>query len=184
MTLTETWKYVFVCLAVVILTVARKNYLVYLFADTTLCVYLCPSMFSARPFAPPVPLGWLFTLQIWIQENTQAGFDALLPDQFCLFTALVGAPLIEEGLYRGPLYLTKAYSRRWVWWSAALVLSAVFALSHARMGLSLLPLFLLGTSAAWLIMKTDRFWPSLALHALFNFYFSSIRLCPFLGLSD
>ena len=73
--------------------------------------------------------------------------------------------------------LTRAYSRSWLWWSAALVLAGLFALSHGRMGLSMLPLFVLGTCAAWLVMKTQRLWPSISLHVLFNFYFASTRLC-------
>ncbi len=180
----EAWKYILVCLAAAILSVAVKNYVVYLFYDTTFCTYLCPSIFGERPFEAPLLLEQLFGLQTGIQEWVQAGFKTLWPDPFCLSTALLVAPVLEETLYRGPLYLSRTFSSGWTWWIAATLLSVLFALSHGRAGLSLMPLVVLGTGSAWLVMRTQRFWPSLALHTLFNFYFASTLLCSFLFAGD
>ena len=60
---------------------------------------------------------------------------------------------------------------------AAAVLATAFALSHGQIGLALFPLVALGLGSAWLVMKTGRLWPSLALHGQFNFYFFSASLC-------
>ena len=72
-------------------------------------------------------------------------------------------------MYRGPLFLMESRIGRYIWWFLAIFLCVIFALSHRITGLSLLPLIVLGLTSSWLILKTGRFWPSFALHFLYNF---------------
>jgi len=86
------------------------------------------------------------------------------------------APVLEEGLYRGPLYLFRKWSEHPLWWAAALVLTLLFALSHTRAGLALLPLLTLGMASVWLVARTRKFWPSIALHFCYNFFLLSVTV--------
>ena len=77
MPFSESWKYVLICLAAAVLAVGLKNYLVYLLYDTTLCTYLCPSIFGESLFEYPIPLQRLFDFQIWLEESAQEASQAL-----------------------------------------------------------------------------------------------------------
>jgi membrane protease YdiL (CAAX protease family) len=45
-------------------------------------------------------------------------------------------------------------------------------------------LSVLGFSSSWLILKTRRFWPSITLHAIYNFYVMSYPLYQSIFWSD
>jgi membrane protease YdiL (CAAX protease family) len=172
----ETWMYVLVCFALAALVCAAKNYLSVSLQGTPLCGYMCPSVFGERAFALPTSLDWFFALQIGVEEQVQSLFNGLWNDRFLLITGLVSAPVLEECLYRGPLYVFRDRAGSIVWWGAAVLLSVVFALSHSVSGLSLLPLVTLGLASAWLIFRSQKFWPSIALHFLYNFFLLSVTV--------
>jgi membrane protease YdiL (CAAX protease family) len=77
----------------------------------------------------------------------------------------VFAPVFEELIYRGPLFLTRRLKKSFLWWSMGVGLSVLFALSHGRNGLALMPLIILGICSLWLISTTHRFWPCLDITA-------------------
>jgi len=174
--LPEILGYVLICFALAALVCAAKNFLIFSLQGTPACGVLCPSVFGDRGFPLPTSLDWLFGMQISAEEHVQSVFDRVWKDPFLLITGLVAAPIMEESLYRGPLYAFRRWSERGWWWGAALVLSTLFALSHSRAGLSLLPLMFLGIASAWLIARTGKFWPSVGLHFLYNFFVISITV--------
>jgi len=170
-------RYILLCLALVLLSCALKNYLVYFLSDTVFCEHLCPSVFGRDVFSYPEPINQFYRLHQSIVDVFQRYFNVyLFNDRLHLISGLIVIPLIEEAIYRGPLYLTRKYAASPVWWLAVTVLVTLFTLSHDRSGLALLPIFVLGLSSCWLIKVTGKFWPSLILHFLNNFFFFSIIL--------
>lgn len=167
------WLRTLACLAVVVLACGLKNYLLVLVTGTAFCPYLCSSPFRTDLlFAFPF-LESLFETQRWLQEGLQGLVDTLYRDPWNLSTSLIFAPLSEELIYRGPMFLTRGFLRPALWWPAGILLALLFALSHGRNGLPLLPLLVLGVGSLWLIATTNRFWPAVVLHFLHNFFFSS-----------
>lgn len=172
------------CLALVILTCGLKNYLIFFISGTVLCPYLCPSVFgSDYLFSTPL-LGQLFQAQIWIMQKLQDFVDMIILDKWKIATSLLFAPVVEEFIYRGPLFLFRRSADNPLWWMAGIGLSVIFALSHGRDGLALFPLIIFGICSLWLVSITHRFWPSIVLHFLYNFFFLSIRLYQSLSVSD
>jgi membrane protease YdiL (CAAX protease family) len=167
---------VLACLAVVMIACAVKNYLTLILSGTALCPHLCPSAFPSERFFEFPLLELVFETQRWAQEESQALVDLIVRDPWNLATTLMFAPAYEELVFRGPLFLTRGRIPRPLWWSAGILLSVLFTLSHGRSGLALLPLFALGLCGLWLISTTHRFWPTLALHFLHNFFFTSALL--------
>ncbi len=78
---------------------------------------------------------------------------------------LVAAPLGEEVLFRG--FLLQGLVRRWGFWPAAVVTSAVFALAHVWPYLYV-PIFVMGLAFAWLFWRTGSLWAAIAAHATMN----------------
>lgn len=176
------WLRVLACLALVFLACGLKNYLIYLSSGTALCPYLCSSVFEVKYSISP--LEHLFTAQTWMEKKFQGIIALFFIDKWNLFTSLAFAPVIEELIYRGPLLLTRRLLHNSLWWLLGIGLSGIFALSHGRSGLALMPLFVLGICSQWLIFKTHRFWPSISLHFLHNFFFSSVLIYQSLWISD
>jgi|GEM_PF-4673825 len=168
---------VLLCLAIILLSCALKNYLIYFVNGTVFCQYLCSSAFGREVIDQPEIINQIYRLQSTIVEASQYYLNTLfINDKLHLFSGVVAIPLIEEVIYRGPLYLSRNYSDSPLWWLGGVALVILFTLSHDRNGLALLPVFILGLSSCWLILTTRKFWPSLTLHFLYNFYFFSITL--------
>jgi membrane protease YdiL (CAAX protease family) len=146
--------------------------------------YLCPAVFPGElHFAFP----WLESLHealTWLLERTQGLADSLFLDPWNLASLLVLAPVLEEVVFRGPLYLVRGRMPAQLWWSIGTVFALAFALSHGRHGVALLPLFVLGVCGLWLIANSRRFWPVVALHWLYNFFISSLLIYHSLMLGD
>ena len=151
---------------------------------TLWCRYLCPSPFSGYALSSLPLLAQFFDAQTRVQEGFQRVINQVLIDEWNLATSLVFAPIVEGLVYRGPLYLTRRTSHKFLWWLTGAALAIVFGLSHERGGLGLLPLLALGFSSLWLIATTGRFWPSVTLHFLQNFFFSSVLVYQSLWISD
>ena len=183
-TITEVWLLVLSSLAVVLLSCALKNYLSYLVSGTALCPYLCPSVFGRDVFDIAPGLDQWFEFQAWLQTGLQQLADEINRDPYRLASAWIVAPVLEECVYRGPLYVLRRHAGTPWWWLLGIVLVVLFALSHARTGLALLPLLVLGVCSLALIATTGRFWPSIALHFLQNFFFASVGLFQSLWIAD
>ena len=182
--LRSIWLRILACFAIVVLTCSLKNYLVVVVSGTALCPYLCSSVFEADPFFDFPIFGQLFEIQAWVLEKLQSITNLVLIDKWSLATSLLFAPLVEELIYRGPLFLTKEILPKSLWWLIGVGLTLVFAISHGRNGLALLPLITLGFCSLWLISTTQRFWPSIVLHFTHNFFFSSVLVYQSLWVSD
>jgi membrane protease YdiL (CAAX protease family) len=172
------------CLALVVLSCGLKNYLVVIVSDTALCPYLCSSLLGIDLLFSFPLLEQLFQLQIGVLEKLQSLIDLILIDRWNIATGFVFAPVFEELVYRGPLFLTRKMVNRSLWWLLGIALSLVFALSHGRNGLALFPLIILGICSLWLISTTHRFWPSVVLHMAHNFFFLSLLVYQSLWVSD
>ena len=170
-------KYIILCFAVVVLSMAAKSFLSLLFRDTDLCEYLCPAVLGKNvSYSPPFLLKKIFLFQAWLGKHAQAGINILWNDQWHIFSNLIVAPVIEETMYRGPLFFLRKHIHIILWWVLAILLTMIFALSHYRSGLELLPLITLGLCSCWLIMTTRKFWPCLLLHFLYNFNILSLKI--------
>ncbi len=107
-----------------------------------------------------------------------AGIEALIPDATRLdatlrdtpalvlygLTTVVAAPIGEELFYRGLVFGGLA---AWGFVPAAVVSSALFALSHLDAG-SIIPFTALGMTMAWLYWRSGSLWDAIAFHVLFN----------------
>lgn len=104
-------------------------------------------------------------------QDLEEVFDGLLRQRnylsfsVLIFSTVIGAPILEEVVFRGFLQtaLTK-YMRPWI----AVILSAlIFAAVH--FDLDVFPLlFVMGLLLGWLYAYTRSIWPSVALHFLNN----------------
>lgn len=147
------------------------RYFVCAIHTTDLCGYFCPSLLSKDMVVIPAFLEKWFALQAWllrIDQTLLGGHGTLI------FPNLILAPLVEESLYRGPLFLLKDRLSSSVWWFLAVFLGVIFILSHRSFGLTIFPLLVLGLLSSWLVFKTGRLWPSISLHFLYNFQVVSL----------
>ena len=180
----QIFRHILVGLSIVLLVCAFKNYLAFLLNGTDWCQHLCPTVFGWNYLDPIPVLEYLFIAQEWLQSMSQELADLVFFDQRNLFGVLIAAPVIEEIIYRGPLFLTKSYSKRPAWWLTGLILVIVFALSHGRSGIALMPLLALGSFNLWLVARTQRMWPAVFLHFLHNFIILSFSLYPSIWFGD
>ncbi|MFV2001189.1 MAG: lysostaphin resistance A-like protein [Acidimicrobiia bacterium] len=99
-----------------------------------------------------------------------AGQSQTIVDQLAVFAAVaVGAPLIEEIIFRG--MLLAALARRLSRWPAILLSAAIFASVHLLdpNAVAVIPgLFLLGVALAWAAMRTGNLSLPIALHSGIN----------------
>ena len=115
---TQIFRYILIGLAVVLLSCAFKNYLAFLIRDTVLCPSLCPSTFRWRILDGVFGLEQLFKVQEWLMVSSHALISLIVTDPWNLFGKLAVAPVVEEFIYRGPMYLTRQHSKRPAWWVA------------------------------------------------------------------
>lgn len=170
----SSWLRVLVCLAVVVIACGIKNFLAVVVSGTAWCPYLCPSLFPTELFFSFPVLESLFEANSWAQARSRDLVGLFFEDRWNLAAALVFSPVYEELVFRGPMFLARRWSGSLPWWLIGIALSLVFALSHGRNGLALLPLIVLGICGLWLIATTRRFWPAVALHFMHNFFFTSV----------
>lgn len=163
------WVCIFLCFSLTVLTCSLMHYLVCSLYKYDCCRYLCPSYLTKGSIVFPYLLEKWFTLQSWLLAVGQNLLGIPGSHKNLIFANLIMAPLIEELMYRGPLFLLKKRIGFHVWWLLANFLCVIFVLSHRMAGLSVLPIIVLGLTSSWLIMKTERFWPSITLHFLYNF---------------
>ena len=115
---------------------------------------------------------------VYARAVEAAGWEALVPAGSSLDTTLrdpaalalygvttvIFAPIGEELFYRG---LSFSGLAAWGFIPAALISSAMFAISHFDAG-SLIPFTALGMVMAWLYWRSGSLWDSIVFHCLFN----------------
>jgi len=84
---------------------------------------------------------------------------------FLLGMWVIAAPLFEEWMVRGVLY--RSLRRSWSMWLSVAVSAVLFATLHPAAGC--VALVTLGTMTALTVEKTGRLWPSIIVHAGYNF---------------
>ena len=173
----NVWKNIFICFALVALSCALKNYFIYLWGEFSFFRYFSPAVFGVHNFyITPNFIEFLYEFQRWIIESIQSLAALFINDKYQVLSILILAPFTEEIIYRLPQFTLRNYLGRYIYWSFAILLNAIFAHSHDLYGISLLPLFVLGMCCSWIIKVNKVFWPCLALHFLFNFYSLSFVL--------
>ena len=180
----QIYRDILIGLAAVLLACALKNYIIFFLDGTDWCHFVCPSIFGWEAFTSVPVLEQLFQLQEWLLSKSQALASNIFFDEHKLFALLIAAPVIEEAIYRGPMYLGKRYSRHPAWWFFGVILTLVFVLSHEKNGVALLPLLVLGLYNLWLVSSTQRLWPAILLHFLYNFTISSYSIYLSLWAGD
>ncbi len=179
------WRSIFIAFSIVVLSCAIKNFLIYIFHESSVSHLISPSFFGSHSlYVTPGFIEWFYDLQSWIALTVNSFVLNFYNDRLHLFLTLFYVPIVEEIIYRGPLFLLKDKLRSSIWWSLACLLSAIFAHSHYLFGLALLPLFSLGICSTWLLKRFHRFWPCIVLHFLYNFYIFSYTLYQSLFWGD
>ena len=79
-------------------------------------------------------------------------------------TAVIGAPISEELLFRGLIF---GGLSRWGFWPAAVLSGLLFSGVHLDLG-SLVPFFIIGVALAWLFWRRGNLLDAIAFHVLFN----------------
>jgi membrane protease YdiL (CAAX protease family) len=92
-----------------------------------------------------------------------------------VLSAVVLAPLSEEGLFRG---LLQSVLRRYLQspWGAILIASMVFSLFHLSTPQNVPALFALGVVLGYNYERSGRLWPAIVVHMLFNGVMISLQL--------
>ena len=131
-------------------------------------VYLYTPPVGGRMYALP---WWLLIFYEWTIGSTGWIYETIggyFYDPYYFLRPLVLAPILEELLYRGPLWVLGRHARERWWMLLAVLIGIVFAFGHPR-GLGfLVPIFGLGISTAWVIRQTGRLWLAMAFHSVYN----------------
>jgi len=180
----QIYRNILIGLSIILLICALKNYIVFLFNGNEWCEFLCPSVFGWENFTTIPILEQFFQVQEWLLSTSQELADQIILDERKLFGLLIAAPVIEEMIYRGPMYLSKGYSHQTIWWLLGVAWTVVFVLSHEINGIAILPLLALGLYNLWLVSVTQRLWPAIVLHFLYNFIISSYSIYPSIWYGD
>lgn len=113
--------------------------------------------------------GWVNSFVVSLapmSEEDVALFDAVMaPGVVSVLFACVGAPVLEEMLFRGVMLrgFLRRYSRNFsILWSAAL-----FAIAHLNL-YQVATALALGLVAGWLYERCRSLWPCILLHAAYN----------------
>lgn len=108
---------------------------------------------------------------IWVEVPQQqilnvGGEASGLESVFILLFAILGAPLIEEILFRGGLFdaLLPYYSEN----AVVLISGLIFGCIHLEVPQAMPLLVVLGWALGWLRIKSQSLWPALVLHGLNN----------------
>lgn len=131
--------------------------------------FLYPYLFEKFLLYYPAPLIWFITKLI----DLNSFFYSFLPYVFGwvwpLIVTCVGAPILEEIEFRGALlWLTKIGAKRNIRIIYAILSSIIFALCHTVPLGYMVTIGAMGLLSCWLVTKTKRLWPSVALHSLYN----------------
>jgi len=171
------WKNILISFSLICFACATKNYIIYLWGDSSVFVYFSPSILGSHNFyITPGFIEYFYEFQKWIIEVIHSLVTLFYDDQYYIFSILLIAPFTEEIIYRLPLFALKNSLNNSIYWSLAVTLSAIFAHSYDLYGIALFPLFILGMCCSWIIKVNKAFWPCLILHFLYNSYSLSFIL--------
>lgn len=104
------------------------------------------------------------------QEQLKAVFQLIRQSAFLwlgVAIVVVGAPVLEELIFRGFL-LTSFSQTRLRFWGAATLSSAMWALMHGYAASLAVGLFVFGLLLSWLVRRSGSIWVPIILHGLWN----------------
>jgi len=100
-------------------------------------------------------------------------FDSLEMPGWFMFVGIILAPFVEEVFFRG--FLFQGFREKMGWLKAALLSSAIFAVSHLDPA-SLIPTFILGFTFSYIFHRSNSLWPGMFLHFTVNAFGLCIAL--------
>ncbi|MDP3947392.1 MAG: CPBP family intramembrane metalloprotease [bacterium] len=153
--------------SVLMLTVLAANMAIFYVQGTWLAIYLAPPALLGRGFELPWWLDRFYNGTVAASEYLREKIN-FVRDQYGFADLFVFAPLLEELAYRGPLWLLRRHAKSWWWMALAVLLGAFFALAHTAGPLRVVPVFGVALANAWLIRRTGKLWPAIALHGAYN----------------
>jgi membrane protease YdiL (CAAX protease family) len=107
-------------------------------------------------------------LDLKLLQTEAGGLEVTLRDGWALglyaVTTVIAAPVGEELFYRGLVFGGLSH---WGFLPAALVSSALFALSHVDAA-TIVPFMGVGMAMSWLYWRSGSLWDAIAFHVLFN----------------
>jgi membrane protease YdiL (CAAX protease family) len=107
-------------------------------------------------------------LELEALQTEPGGLEVTLRDGWALglyaITTIVAAPVGEELFYRGLVFGGLGH---WGFFPAALVSSALFALSHVDAA-TVVPFLAVGMTLSWLYWRSGSLWDAIAFHVIFN----------------
>lgn len=134
-----------------------------------------PSTFAYAVLLMAVVLGSFNALVYWLRPSDMLDdlhlYVGFIRSEAWLLAGLaigVGAPLMEEFLFRGFLQSALAQSRLGFWPAAVLTTAAWTALHWGYSVVGLAEVFLIGLYFSWLLWRTGSLLPALFCHALYN----------------
>lgn len=152
----------FFCLGLVISTLIAFNFLFVFIEDTR---FFHP-IFIFNNF---YPIWFLHFVNYIVTFNSF--FYAFLPfpaKYLGLATPIIGAPIMEELEFRGPIWLVRHSKNKWFKYGLVIITSLLFGLCHRRGIAPTLLICTMGFISSGLVLKTKRIWPSQILHGLYN----------------
>lgn len=120
-----------------------------------------------------IVVGWIWLTIVskvpLLSELYQSAQDAATVqldnrDWMVVALAVLAAPIIEELIFRG--FVLRIMRSVWTAGHAIVANAILFAIVHPA--LSFPPVFLLGLATAWLYTRTQKVWPGILLHAVYN----------------
>jgi membrane protease YdiL (CAAX protease family) len=99
------------------------------------------------------------------EENIELFEAVMAPGAISILFACVGAPVLEEMLFRG--VILRGFLHRYTRSSSILCSAALFALAHLNLYQAATAL-VLGIVAGWLYERCRSLWPCILLHAAYN----------------
>lgn len=144
---------------------------------TALIIQLTPwySLFYKVPITVPFWLKIPFSILSWI--NSWIYYIIFGLNYVYSLSAIIGAPILEELEWRGPLYLiNKKYNLSE---KTKIILSSLssllFAMWHGLSIIGTINITIVGLVLSWLIFKTKKLWCSISVHSLYNLLVTLIR---------
>lgn len=139
-------------------------------------VILLSAMFVGFEFTKPVT-------QTFVYQGV--AITVRLPILLILFLAVTVMPLVEEILFRGPVWFAMRFrgsrnfieTSRWNFWLVIVVYGLSFGLAHYNYNfVNQLVITVIGMLWVWLVLEYRTIWPTIFLHYLSNIVLATIEL--------
>lgn len=111
---------------------------------------------------------WL--LEVFVNQlvSLNSYIYVLLGISWRFFAPIVGAPILEELEFRGGIYLIRNKKSKVLKVFLSVLTTLLFVLCHSVPVGYWFTIGSIGLISCWLVFRTKKLWPSMALHAIYN----------------